>query len=386
MIRQAITYLVLLPAFALWAFHRIVPAPNMMYGRDRSGEPPALAEATRRLLASYDTVRALDVAHASVRARNLARRAVSRAPAPAWEPRLDRSVALDGVVLHAEALVSPPMRTAILATIAAELRAIGHPTPAAPISVIAVLDSGLLYPRYRRAVVLPERDDAPCTVVMFLSFRFTTFAGDQGSDRLLGTCAFFASFGPPGGGMRQWLASTRLRNAAYLQLPASHGRGGVLGQRDMNLLGSNLSVMSCRAGRADACDGLFDAGRALVLAEGRRIGDLELVPRPEDVLLSTPNTFGYPSTIVTNGLLAGLAHDLGAARFAEVWRSPLPLRRAIERAAGRPVSAWVHDFLRQRMPEYRTGPTLTPVQWAMAFAAFGAFTALAVGRTKRRLS
>lgn len=378
--RSLFIYAVLTPVVAVALFLQLIPKTGSVFGRPAGGDgSAALVSATASMYSVADTSRALDDAFARADSRARAReheaalnepqRATTRAGQP-----IDRfSFVVDtGISEKVRALVEKIARQEA-------------PSPQSKIAIITMIDPYLFFPRYRRLVVLPATPDGPCTVVLRLSFRFPVFNGTGDSDRLLGTCAFYAKFGAPGRGMRDWLESTGLRSAGYLQPPASHGVRAELTRMDVSSLGRIGVVAACRAKRPGACDRLFDAEEtATPSAFGR-----PLVPVTDlsfnDVSLSSPFTHGSPTATVGTGLLASLAADLGDDRFSTLWRADTPLRETFERSEGRPLAAWVESFVEARMYEYHAGPSPTNIQWAAILIVFGIALSMAL-RSPRQLT
>lgn len=378
MIRSLFIYAVLTPAVAVALFFQLIPKTGSVFGRPAGGGgSAALVSATESMYSVADTSRALDDAYARADSRSRARaHEGALATTPSVAPRTVRmsdqfSFVIDtGISVKSRALVEKIARQEA-------------PSPQAKIAIITMIDPYLFFPRYRRLVVLPSSPDGPCTVVLRLSFRFPVFNGTGDNDRLLGTCAFYAKFGAPGRGMRDWLERTGLRSAGYLQPPASHGVGGQLTPMHVSSLGRIGVVAACRAKREGACDRLFDAEEsATPSAFGRplvRVSDLSF----DDVSLSSPFTHGSPTATVGTGLLASLAADLGDDRFRTLWRTDTPLRETFEQTEGRPLAAWVESFVDARMYEYHAGPAPTNIQWAAILIVFGVALSMALRSTRK---
>ena len=69
--------------------------------------------------------------------------------------------------------------------------------------------------------MLPERPGDACVVVFRLPTAQRTSFTPAATQRLLGTCAFYAAFGQPGEGTQRWLAETRGVSARYLVRPSA---------------------------------------------------------------------------------------------------------------------------------------------------------------------
>ena len=267
----------------------------------------------------------------------------------------------------------------------AELGAVGATTPRHPIAIVAMVDADDRHPRYSRAVVLPDTPADPCVIVLRIPARSARDITLSAADRLLGTCAFYAAYGTPGVGTASWLLATNARTAAYLQLPAALAGDTTLVSVGFRAGRLSLDLRGCRAGRDARCSELFTPDAAALIdwrlsLLGLRARDA-IRPTP-DVALLSPTTFNEFGTVVSYGLLAALATQLGPDRFSSLWQGDGPVV-AYERQEGRPVSAWVAGYVASRVQPVHAGPGLPPLLLAVSLLVVAAAALLAITRSPR---
>jgi hypothetical protein len=344
-----------------------MPLIRNLYGYD-----PAMEAAFAHRTALRDTARALEQRLARAELQALAR-----------EFTADRL--LDLIVI-ADTSSSERDRETTEAVARAELAALGVARPLSPVRVVvSSTEPRTTFPAYRRAVVLPEAPGAPC-VVALQELGPPRPLRILGYDRILGTCAFYAKFGEPGEGMREWLRESGVRRASYLQRPEHVSAGRVTDNAEINSLVRVPYIGTCRVGILPACDSLFAAigGERSIQSWAR---DAVAVADPvTNVLLTVPNTFGGPSAPFTFGLLAGLAEQLGDERFRDWWTGDGDPNAGYRRVAGVSLSEGVHQLLTAKMSEYDAGPTVTLAQWLAALVVIGAAFGLAVRVSKPALT
>jgi hypothetical protein len=347
-----------LPMVALFVSWRLVPRDRPVslwsYGyRDLS---PAVMEAMHRFAVSSDTTQAYDLTLALADSR-------------------ERAAALgavrNGVVVRADSGIGAVTTEAIRNVALAELAALGAPEPRHAIGVVVMLDTRNVYPQFTRAVVLPATPDQPCTIVMRISFRHIQLRGVGNSDRLLGTCGFYAVYGYPGDGMREWLVRTRTAAAGFLQRPASHGDGIIRDPAEATAAGRAPDLAACRAGRLDGCERLFLEPRTSVPEWESTWREIAIVPDDGRTQITQPGQFRSSRTSVSAGLLASIADDLGPERFARLWVADGDMKQAFESAAGRSLGSWIQGRVATAVLVYRAGPGVGAVQWLSLFVVLG---------------
>jgi len=283
----------------------------------------------------------------------------------------------------------PRVRTAIETTVRGELAALGLESPRHPVVVIAASDSASKAPRYRRAVVLPERADGPCAVVVHIPRRQFSYFRTSSMDRTLGTCAFHAAFGTPGAGMHEWLLETQLARAVYLTPPASVAEDTAMIKTRTYWYTTNIPLRGCRAGRQALCDVHFSGTDTLFAGLDRAYFE-EFATRSteangllRDVVMFDP-AMPTERSRVTHGLLAELASSLGPDRFGTIWRGDGPTR-GFERAEGRPLWEWTQELLLKRVLPDDIGSGLTLGSALLTLLVVGGVFVLTIKVAPRRI-
>lgn len=262
------------------------------------------------------------------------------------------------------------------ATIASELSAANANPPRHALAVIVVVDTGRLVLGYRRAVVLPGRGEEPCTVVLTVALTHAATLTLSPTDRLLGTCAFYAAYGAPGAATAAWLRESRAASAQFLQLPS--GYTGSMRRRQLDA--GFTAEASCRAGRREACLTLFAPSRGVPIFEDQT---------PAESLESTavPGTQSYwtlwylpEEYLLQPGMLGALASELGPQHFGELWRSDRTIADSYRARAGRPFEEWLYEYIAARTLPYSAGPGIGALAWILA----SGLVVLAVAATLRR--
>jgi len=357
----------------------LVPSPGVegdWYERAYADQPVALATIRKRE-ALQRALTALEDATARVSAREQALGAAGPAT--------------PGITFRLDPRLTAGQRGDIMEIVRGEVDAVAPAGPAHRLVVVASVvpkpGLGMWGARYDRAVVLPTDATSPCAVVL----RIPDFPNGahmrSATDRLLGTCAFYAAFGAPGAGMHEWLLATNLRRAGFLQTPSAlvGDTARVGGERYRTFRPDEFEA--CRAGRAEGCAEVFSPSGAAT-GSTDRIGRSAVrgqVETPE-LRIFSPTTLGSEYAFVTGGLLAALADSVGTARFAELWRSPFPPPQAYERQSGRPLTAWVEAHLATRMPAYHAGAAIPPLQTLLALGLVALAILVAIWRSPRVLS
>jgi len=272
-----------------------------------------------------------------------------------------------GLTMRIAADLPTRVREAIETGVRAELAMLGVSAPAHPVVVIATSDKETMEPRYRRAVVLPQRSTAPCTVVLHVPPRQYGHFRLSSMERVLGTCAFFAAYGTPSEGMRQWLRSTQLRRAAYLTPPVSELEDSTRYRVAGGRLSEYLGLRGCQAGRAQLCDE-YVTPRDSTIAQYERAYRLAYFFQDNE---PSPVVEAYHNHVVmfdparanerrriTDGFLSSLASAVGPARFSAIWKSDEPVQ-GYARAEGQPLAAWASSFVRSHVVTVDVGSGLT---------------------------
>ena len=201
---------------------------------------------------------------------------------------------------------------------------------------------------YLRAVVLPANAGEPCIVVLVLAARGQLDrVQPQPRDRMLGTCGFYARFGPPGPGVTAWLRRT---DGVYARGDVAEAE--VVERREAidyrNVRESPLAA-SCAARRLESCERLWESGESWA---ARQIDTTALAAPVRHVLRMTPwSTYFYPGTN-----LAELRRLMGDARFALLWQHEQEPAAAYEALEGRSIGEVAYQMLMQSVKAHEPGP------------------------------
>lgn len=201
----------------------------------------------------------------------------------------------------------------------------------------------------------------------------------------LGPCAFFAAFGAPGRGVRQWLDHRRFDLALSPNWDADTpqhpdqwpylGPGGDRGIWWEYIYHQSTPAVACMAGRSASC-------RDAVLAGATTGGG-----RPALRFLQTDRDFWRSQRLIGSAhYLSDIVSEVGRARFLEFWNSSLPVDTALARALRRPVGDWTMDWQQRFAPRVSLGPSvsLTASVLAVLFAA-GAVACVALTVRRRQV-
>ncbi len=283
--------------------------------------------------------------------RQTAERRWRRADAVA---RLSEVGAVRGLTIRTDPRLPSHVREELGRIAAVELTAAGVNATQHPILVLGAADTAGLESRYTKGTILPLRESDPCGVVVRIPVRESRSFSISPTDRLLGTCAFYAAYGTPGTGMSQWLRDTQMASAAYLTPPASIA--GDTGRIEFNSFESSWGLKGCRAGVARVCDLLFTT-KASDVAMFNRDATLDSVALEyPGVTFFSAGSATSERSVVSGGLLAGVAADLGARRFTQLWTSDRSPSEAFATIEGRPSSDWVYDRVASHVEPYSRGP------------------------------
>ncbi len=256
-----------------------------------------------------------------------------------------------GLTVVSDPAIPAATRRVFEEAVRAELDAIGATVPRHPIVLRIESDTtSIVGFHYRTGIVLPATADGACGVFITVPSRQRRAPTISAWDRVLGTCAFFAAYGTPGPGMRDWLLRTRATAAEYLTPPpAIAGAPQVVAIAPWR---REYELAACRAGVAAWCEELIERRglRPLTMIESA-LGD-SIVAAP-NVAIRTNGLLAGERSVVNGGLLTALAKELGDRRFAMLWTSdegPSTTYAALE---GLPLSTWVNEHVAEHVAPYR---------------------------------
>lgn len=214
-------------------------------------------------------------------------------------------------------------------------------------------------------------------------------AGVRWAEEELGTCVYYATFGPPGPEVERWLFRRGLDVAAAADWwePAMPSRGdsldvawwrsgllAVVFRREWRHFGST-GLIACRAGRTARC------APALLDFEG---GPPRRVTPDRGVVLGAMEWWSFRTTGDGRGALRELVREFGPERFRRFWASPAPPEAAFAKTFGLPFAAWVERWARRTYGRTVVGPSLRWGGVAVWLLLSGAAIGLAVQVARRR--
>lgn len=194
--------------------------------------------------------------------------------------------------------------------------------------------------------------------------------------RILGPCAYYAAFGPPGSHIEEWLESTDFLTAmspAWALDPEP--LGALSPDRQRFARSYEMELYGCTAGNREAC-------RSGLLAPSWYW--LYPVSQREPGIVAARNYRYYARLGPNSGrLLSDLLIDMDAERFARFWSSESSLEAAFAEAFDVALEDWVMDWARIQMGELeRPAPRPSSAALGLLLAAVcvGGATFLVRGR------
>lgn len=182
--------------------------------------------------------------------------------------------------------------------------------------------------------------------------------------RVLGPCAFYTAFGPPGTDVERWLRATGYSVAGRAQWDSvtviwswsrlnsgdlselswmsfwSILRGATSGELESGPLG--LSARACAHGQLALCGD----------ARSSRFGELQ---RPLGTHYAAAERW-WGSNELGDVFLSDLVRLEGRDRFLRFWRSAQPVEQAFSETFGMSIDEWTHRWLLGNISEPRFGP------------------------------
>lgn len=217
--------------------------------------------------------------------------------------------------------------------------------------------------RTERQFILPAATDGESCITIVLIGRARREPDSDDLAGILGPCAFYAAFGPPGPGVESWLRRRLYDVALNAVWPARAD--------------SNPGLMVPRkATRKEELEQWLDFGRSyrLLDATGCSSGDQQLCARlvraalksrqstvPDGLVLEYRD-WGSITNLGPSGsvFLADLLAEQGREKFARFWRSPLEMEVAFKEAFGESTGDWTMRWMRYRYGVARRGPYIAP--------------------------
>ncbi len=213
------------------------------------------------------------------------------------------------------------------------------------------------------------------------------------SDRDLGGCRLFASYGVPGSGIAAWLdagawgfgAETELVDGLYSVQFDSPRRtmtqeAPLFGARRHPLADQNVFVQSCLAGTASSClRAVTDPALIAPVFEERAF---VAANSPLSAYFEPIGPAQPPFADLDDNLLAEVEAQFGADSFERFWKSNETVEVAFASAFGMDMAAWLLDMVEEEAGLYRAGPGVPfgdaalSVLALMALAAFASVVAM----------
>lgn len=264
--------------------------------------------------------------------------------------------------LRIEAALAPHLATALRASWDSLVTALEPYHPAAGLAVVLLDAPAGLSPRHWQ--YLPEvTDGRTCVAVAELGrWRMPWPDRTHWLRRVLGPCAFYAAFGPPGARVREWLDGGAMQTAYVptwdTAAPRRRAARDALTAGDTGIVQrialamtpprrSSLEHTACAAGRRDWCDRYLATDE---LAQAWAWGDLGM---PGVIANRAALLRWYDPDVVY--FLSDLVRLRGRERFAGWWRSTGAADSAFAATYGASLDRWTMQWIRQG-GSVRTGP------------------------------
>ncbi len=215
-----------------------------------------------------------------------------------------------------------------------------------------VLETTKIPETYRAWVALPSALDGTGCVVLYQRSWLQAYVS---YNHAFGPCFWYGAFGTPGRGMQERLTETRYAGTSLL------GRQAVIFSADSRrgppvfafelqamsaLLGPGTLALQCVAHGGDACT---------------RASAADFWPRERMRIPASARVLPLSSAVSfhTNGALGPVLEELGAERFAKLWRSDKPFPEAFVEATGERLDQYTRRMLTRDLGfAYHAGPWL----------------------------
>ena len=294
---------------------------------------------------------------------------------PAARARVSAAQPFDFMVTGTAA--TPELEARMRNAVSQYWRSLSITQPLVPVVSVLSVDTARVrndyaeYPGSQIAFALPAPGtNQPCVAVLRVVLphrRQMNFMRpiEQRAPELLGACAYYAAFGEPGTGIREWLASREFDLArgtdwtGSLELRPRQQRAlWYIGVHPLtNWLNFNLAARQASPVFLRCADGERSACAHLVLDSTLRAERARTRADRPNVVSTRPDTTPLPSglswnAIVIDEFLAGVVRSEGRQRFQQFWKSDQPPAQAFQSAFGEPLDVWTARWTR-----YVVGPT-----------------------------
>lgn len=234
---------------------------------------------------------------------------------------------------------------------------------------------------------LPTETNDACVAIYYRNPRYARARPlyRQLAPALLGPCAYYARFGPPGQAVDDWLrrggAALAIASPTYpppvrspVSSPDRAMRFVLFGDESAwwlvdQRLDFPLALNACQGG---------DEQRCRDFVTGAREGDRALQALGVHVELS------WVVETRTAMFLSDLLSTIGPERFATLWGASGTLEQAFQAAVGTDVGAWTKDWAREHLGKRAAQPTVTFATLGFSLGVVAAFLAIAALVAVRR--
>lgn len=239
-------------------------------------------------------------------------------------------------------------------------------------------------------------DGGPACLVVLLTSRpdevtiSALFRGQEGASNLLGPCAYYHRYGPPGAAIGDWLVRAGLDFARRPRpsTPGSLDPRTLPGRRPvLSVFGADWGRFSGVSLTARACLGGSHERCVQALREGREpAASLTWLQEQGLPLLGEGRRrWGRgPFGGFEGHLLADAEEEFGTERFREFWTSDAALEEAFRTSFDEPLDQWVMEWARARLGPEDRGPGMKAGTLLLSLAMIGLFMAGGVVVVKRR--
>jgi hypothetical protein len=258
------------------------------------------------------------------------------------------------------------------------------------VGIAVLVDTARVYAGRRRtpagyfiaSYLLPEMTDgATCMTVIDFGVGLGDFPAGASlpewsarwaAERALGPCGFYAAFGRPGRGVREWL-----ERWAYMPARRPEWSYGTLDDRTQpvrfggdDLEGLDFDFLSCADGRLERCSAALSRGpyggrRVRLSAEDRMTGLVRERWMPFQTLVRTPLGPGIRS------FLADMVTEFGPDRFRRFWTAEQDLQQAFANATGQPLDQWMVRWTRRQVGDPQLGTAVPRDAITLSILAVG---------------
>jgi hypothetical protein len=265
------------------------------------------------------------------------------------------------------AVVDASLPPAARRTLESTMQGAGEPLARGPIgaSAVAFLDTAVVTLQkgadrrpYRAEVtyLLPASPDGVCGAATRMRRADATLSAGE----VYGPCAFFAAFGMPGHGIRDWMERTEYDAARWADWTSTSATSA---GRDGSWYALPGDDARCAVRGGSACLTMIGLDPVAAGVASSRSDDGILGPFETHDSLWTPT-----ASVLKRRLLADMVRQFDRDRFRVFWTSEDAPAAAFERATGMPLETWARAWL--------TGHVVRPVTRAgVSFSAFAWFVA-----------